>query len=201
MSAVALIGIDLQEDNLGDSPALALEGLGAARVAARRLVEAANSGGFPLLLAADLHEDDDPVFESFPHHCVKGSHGGAIWSGLEVGETQRVTMHATAAPQLDGKALVVESRDHRRGLFDNAVADALIDALDAETHILFGGPVETGLRAAAMGLLVRGKRVVVVSDGISFLDGERASSHLASMAAEGCGFLSLEGALKHIASR
>ena len=95
----------------------------------------------------------------------------------------------------DGAPLVVESASHRRGLFENRHADAAIDALDADLHVVFGGPVETDLRGAVMGLLARGKKVAIVSDGIAFLDGERASSHLAAMAAEGCGFVSLGGAL------
>ncbi|MDF1565139.1 MAG: isochorismatase family protein [Deltaproteobacteria bacterium] len=196
MRAAAFIGIGLQEDHIGERPALPLEGAGKVRDAARRLVSHARGKGLPLLVTADTHADDDVIFESFPHHCVPGTSGHALWSELELGEPTRVRSE-DPAPSLDGAtAVVIESSDHRRGLFQNLHADTVVAQLDAELYVVFGGPVEADLRGAVMGLLARGKKVAVVSDALAFLDGERASSHLAAMSASGAGFLTTDGALK-----
>lgn len=195
MQAAAFIGIGLQEDHIGERPALPLQGASQVRDAARQLVRHAQGKGLPLLVAADTHADDDPIFESFPHHCVPGTIGHALWSELELDLVPRVKSQDPSPPGEGEATLVIESSDHRRGFFENLHADRVVEVLDAKLYVVFGGPVETDLRGAVMGLLARGHKVAVVSDAIAFLDGDRASSHLAAMAGAGCGFLTTEGAL------
>jgi nicotinamidase/pyrazinamidase len=195
MRRAAFIGTGLQEDHIGARPRLDLQGADRVRAAAPALIEHAREHGLPLLLAADTHPDDDPVFESFPHHCVAGTPGEAFWTKLELADLPRVESAPDAVLPEEATALVIETPDHRRGIFQNPHTDAALRAADAELYVVFGGPVETDLRGAVMGLLARGKRVAVVSDALAFLDGERAASHLASMAAMGADFVSTERAL------
>jgi len=207
MSKAVFIGVDLQEDWVNPKGALPVPGAGPTLSAAQRLVRHALDRGLPLLLTQDSHEDDAPAFESFPAHCVDGTMGHALSASLGLGQTQRVP--AAFAPELSfssDRPAVIPVSDHRRGLFSNLNADRLLDAaFSGETSpreggrarpsgevVLFGLPLEIGVRAAATGLLARGYTCVLVSDAVAGLDPDRSASILASLAASGCHFLTAE---------
>src|SRR5690348_18513736 len=48
----------------------------------KRLVEAARAGKVFLVSSTDQHAPDDPEFQRFPAHCVRGTSGAAILPGL-----------------------------------------------------------------------------------------------------------------------
>jgi nicotinamidase-related amidase len=200
MRRAVFIGIDLQRDFTDPEAAVLVPGADAAVAAARRLVAHAQQREIPLILTQDTHGDDDPVFEAFPPHAVQGTPGHDLLPDLGVSSYQQVPDQPLASFELrPGEPVVLQTSDHRRGLFQNLNADKVLAAIDAEEHVIFGLPVEIGVRAAGLGLCTRGKTTILVSDALASLDPKRSAFHLAALAGSGCRFLTVEGILQRYA--
>lgn len=200
MRRAVFIGVDLQRDFIEAEGALPVPGADKVLQAALRLKKHAAEREIPLILTQDTHGDDAPVFEAFPPHCVLGTPGHDMAPTLEISSYQQVANAPLSSIEVTaGEPLVVHSPDHRRGMFGNMNGDKVISAADAEEHVIFGLPLEIGVRALSMGLCVRKKTTIVVTDGIAHLDAERAAFHLAAMAGVGCHFLPVEAVLKRYA--
>lgn len=200
MRRVLFIGVDLQRDFTEPEGALHVEGAQRVLEAALRLKEHAAQREIPFVFTQDTHADDDPVFESFPPHAVLGTPGHDLAPNLGIEGFQLVPNAPLTTLEVGtAEPLLVHAPDHRRGLFGNLNADRLLEAADAEEHVVFGLPLELGVRAAVMGLTTRKKTTILVSDAIAHLDGDRAAFHLAAMAALGCHFLPLEAVIKRYA--
>ena len=200
MRRAVFIGVGLQRDLIEAEGALPVSGADRVLQAALRLKRHAAEREIPLILTQDTHVEDDPAFEAFPPHCVLGTPGHDLAPALEVSSYQVVAGAPLSHIEVSAaEPLVVHSPQHRRGIFGNVNGDKVIAAADAEEHVIFGLPLEIGIRSLSMGLRVRNKTTIVVSDALAHLDGERAAFHLASMAGMGCHFLPVEAVIQRYA--
>jgi nicotinamidase/pyrazinamidase len=166
----------------------------------RRLVDAALERGALLVSSGDAHAVDDPEFQTFPPHCVKGTPGANIVpEGLAEKYLTIPNNPAFRFPDdvLNYSQVVFEKQT--LDVFDNSHAGALVERLgnDAD-YVVFGVVTEFCVRCAAKGLLERGRKVSVVVDAIETLKSEEGSRTLKELQVLGAELITTSEALAKI---
>jgi nicotinamidase/pyrazinamidase len=166
----------------------------------RRLVDAALERGVLLVSSGDAHAVDDPEFQTFPPHCVKGTPGANIVpEGLAEKYLTIPNNPAFRFPDdvLNYSQVVFEKQT--LDVFDNSHAGALVERLgnDAD-YVVFGVVTEFCVRCAAKCLLERGRKVSVVVDAIETLKSEEGSRTLKELQVLGAGLITTSEALAKI---
>ena len=148
----------------------------------QRLVKAAADAGVFIVSSGDAHTENDPEFQRFPPHCVKGTPGAQI---IPEGLTKDV-VHSQ---------VVIEKQS--LDVFDNPHASEIVERLghDAE-YIVFGVVTEYCVRCAAKGLLERGRKVSIVRDAVETLKPEDGARSLDEMQDLGARLISTNEALQ-----
>jgi len=169
----------------------------------QRLVKAAADAGVFIVSSGDAHTENDPEFQRFPPHCVKGTPGAQIIpEGLtkdvvriENDETEKLATNVLAHSQA-----VIEKQS--LDVFDNPHASEIVERLgnDAE-YIVFGVVTEYCVRCAAKGLLERGRKVFIVKNAIETLKPEDGGRALAELQSAGARLISTEKALQKTGAR
>ena len=169
----------------------------------QRLVKAAADAGVFIVSSGDAHTENDPEFQRFPPHCVKGTPGAQIIpEGLtkdvvriENDETEKLATNVLAHSQV-----VIEKQS--LDVFDNPHASEIVERLgnDAE-YIVFGVVTEYCVRCAAKGLLERGRKVFIVKNAIETLKPEDGGRALAELQSAGARLISTEKALQKTGAR
>src|SRR5271154_2660890 len=149
----------------------------------QKLTDAARQGYVFLVSHGCYHSKDDPEFNSFPPHCIKGSTGAEFVREALTERVLTVTNEATAA-------LPHDFSDHHQillekqtlDIFESQHAGKLVERLHPRAEfVVFGVVTEFCVRFAAKGLLERGRRVCVVQDAVETLkaeDGQRTVAEL-----------------------
>jgi nicotinamidase/pyrazinamidase len=175
--------VDAQRDFM--LPGGALYVPGAERILPRvnTLVDLARTGRALLISSACRHTPDDPEFEVFPPHCVRGTPGAELVP--EARATQLLTVPNDSGFVLPPDLLAHEQillEKQTLDVFQNPHASTLVDRLPADIEfIVFGVVTELCVRLAAKGLLDRGRRTALVTDAIETLEfkqGQKAVSEL-----------------------
>jgi nicotinamidase/pyrazinamidase len=158
----------------------------------KRLTDAARQGRVFIVGDACTHAPDDPEFERFPPHCVRGTPGAEIIPETRAGKVLVVPNRAGAAIPVDlsqFQQVILEKQT--LDVFDNPNTEDVIERIagftdaDAEFFV-FGVVTEYCVRLAAKGLLERGRRVSLVRDAIETLkaeDGRKTLEELISLGA------------------
>ncbi|MBZ5502147.1 MAG: cysteine hydrolase [Acidobacteriia bacterium] len=154
----------------------------------RRLVAAAIEAGVLLVASGDAHPKDDPEFETFAPHCLRGTPGARILAEGLAQDFRTIPNDASyRLPDdiLRSPQVILEKQT--LDVFDNPHASELVERLGAEAeYVVFGVVTEYCVRCAAKGLLARGRKVAIVRDAIETLkieDGRRALDELQSLGA------------------
>src|SRR6516225_1927946 len=160
----------------------------------QRLVKAAADAGVFIVSSGDAHTENDPEFQRFPPHCVKGTPGAQIipegltkdvvW--VENGRTEKLATNVLAHSQV-----VIEKQS--LDVFDNLHASEIVERLgnDAE-YIVFGVVTEYCVRCAAKGLLERGRKVSIVRDAVETLKPEDSRKTLEELVSMGAALVSTD---------
>ena len=151
------------------------------------LTEQARKDRVFLVADACVHAPNDPEFQRFPPHCVRGTSGAEI-----IPETiaRRFLIlpnrqDATVPNDLSQYQQVILEKQ-TLDVFDNPLTETVIERLkhftdsDAE-FLVFGVVTEYCVRCVAKGLLERGRRVALVEDAIETLKAEDGKSTLAEL--------------------
>jgi nicotinamidase/pyrazinamidase len=156
-----------------------------------RLTEQARKDRVFLVSDACIHAPDDPEFQRFPPHCVRGTSGAEI---IPQTIAQRFLIlpnrrEATVPNDLTPYQQVILEKQ-TLDVFDNPLTETVLERLkrftdpDAEFFV-FGVVTEYCVRCVAKGLLERGRRVALVEDAIKTLKAEDGESALAEMKSRG----------------
>ena len=158
-----------------------------------RLTEQARKDRVFLVSDACVHTPDDPEFQRFPAHCVRGTTGAEIIPEtiakrfLILPNRREASVPNDLSPY---QQVILEKQT--LDVFDNPLTETVIERLkqftdaDAEFFV-FGVVTEYCVRCVAKGLLERGRRVSLVEDAIKTLkagDGERALAEMKSLGAK-----------------
>ena len=154
----------------------------------RKLTEAARRGEVFLVSHGDFHPANDPEFERFPPHCLKGTTGAEFVPEALVENFARAEndVHATLPDDLfKYQQIILEKQT--LDIFETCHANDLVERLgNAAEFVVFGVVTEYCVSCAVKGLLKRKRRVAVVRDAIETLApevGDRTLAELQSLGA------------------
>jgi nicotinamidase/pyrazinamidase len=154
----------------------------------KRLVDVARQGNVLLVSDACRHSQNDPEFQTFPPHCIRGTPGARI-----IPEGLAQTFYTVANDEkyklpknlLSYQQIILEKQT--LDVFDNPHASTIVERLGKDVeYLVFGVATEYCVRLAAKGLLERHRKVSLVKDAIETLkaeDGRRALEELKSLGA------------------
>jgi nicotinamidase/pyrazinamidase len=153
-----------------------------------RLVDVARAKRALLISSSCSHTTDDPEFQTFPPHCLRGTLGARIVPEGLTEDFSTIPTDATfklPADLLKHQQIVIEKQ--MLDVFSNPHTSTIVEKLarDAE-FIVFGVVTEYCVNLAAKGLLDRGRKVAIVKDAIETLkadEGQRTVSNLTTLGA------------------
>lgn len=138
----------------------------------RALSDAARNDEVFLVSSGDFHPPDDPEFQQFPPHCVKGTTGAELLPDVLCENFFRLENTDQAKLPSDlfrYQQIIVEKQT--LDVFQTRHADELVRRLgDSPEFVVFGVVTEYCVHCAAKGLLARNRRVSIVRDAIETLD-------------------------------
>jgi len=154
----------------------------------KRLVDVARQGHALLISSSCSHMPDDPEFQTFPPHCLRGTPGARIVSeGLaeDISTIPTDTSFKLPSNLFKHQQIVIEKQ--MLDVFSNPHTSAIVEALGRDPEfIVFGVVTEYCVGLAAKGLLDRGRKVAIVTDAIETLkadEGHRTVSELTGLGA------------------
>ncbi|MGA9076090.1 MAG: isochorismatase family protein, partial [Candidatus Sulfotelmatobacter sp.] len=143
------------------------------------------------------HTEDDPEFQTFPPHCIKGTKGSAFVPEALTDKVVTVPNEATTVLPRDlspYQQILLEKQT--LDIFESRHADQLVERFGDEVEfVVFGVVTEYCVGFAAKGLLDRGRRVSVVQDAIETLKAEDGQRTVAELQALGARFFTTGEAL------
>ncbi len=166
-----------------------------------RLTDAARRNRVFLVSDACLHAPDDPEFQRFPPHCVRGTPGAAIVPETLAAKYFTIPNRPGVEVPADlSKVQQVILEKHTLDVFDNPNTETVIERLKAFTDpsaefAVFGVVTEFCVCLAAKGLLERGRRVAMVSDAIEALDPAAGRATLEELKTLGARMITTDEAL------
>jgi len=202
-SKVAFWEVDVQEDFMLPGGKLYVSGGEKIIPNITRLVDVAREGRVLLISSACRHLPDDPEFEIFPPHCVRGTPGERIIPQGLAGKVHFIPNDGTAKlPDsiFNNQQLVLEKQT--LDVFNNPHAETIVNRLGKDTeYLVFGVVVEHCVHLAAKGLLDRGRKVSIVKDAVETLKGADGRRSLDELKSLGAAFVSTDEAIAMVAAK
>lgn len=183
-----------------------------------RLVDEARQGRVFLISSADAHLPDDPEFQQWPPHCVKGTPGAELIPEARTAPLLVIpNQRDFAFPDDLGAYKQILLEKNTLDVFDNPNTGALLAWVNmqpahsqphsgtsaesdvASNFVVFGVVTEYCVLRAADGLLRRGHRVSIVEDAIQSLDAAKGREILRDLQTRGAQLVTTERALALIA--
>ncbi len=193
--------VDTQRDFMLPGGALYVPGAEKLIPNLARLVDQARKNRVFLVSDACVHASDDPEFQRFPPHCVRGTTGAEMISETVADRFLIIPNRREAGvPQDLSRYQQVILEKQTLDVFDNPHTETVIERLkqfteaDAE-FIVFGVVTEYCVRCAAEGLLKRGRRVSLVQDAVRTLKTEDGEGALSEMQALGARMITTRNAI------
>jgi nicotinamidase/pyrazinamidase len=164
----------------------------------RRLTDAARQGKVFLVSHGCFHTPDDPEFQTFPPHCVKGTAGAELVPEALADKIARVPNDPEAKlPEDLTKYQQILLEKQTLNIFESRHAVELVQRLGNQAEfVVFGVVTEYCVSFAAKGLLERGRRVAVVRDAIETIKPEDGQKTIAELGRLGARFTTTDKALK-----
>jgi nicotinamidase/pyrazinamidase len=169
-----------------------------------RLTDQARKDRVFLVSDACVHAPDDPEFQRFPPHCVRGTPGAEI-----IPET--ITKRFLILPNRREAAVPDDLSPYQQvilekqtlDVFDNPLTERVIERLKQFTNadaefVVFGVVTEYCVRCVAKGLLERGRRVSLVEDAIETLKAEDGESAIVELKSLGARMISTREAIESL---
>lgn len=188
---IVFIDVDTQVDFMLPTGNLYVPGAEQTIPNLERLMIFARDNGVPVVSSADAHSVNDPEFEQFPPHCVKGTPGQQ-----KIPQTLlplRTVIPNEKQPLPEGEQFshcqqwILEKQ--KFDLFTNVNAASLLGMMAAEGYITFGVATEYCVRAAILGLLRLGRPVWLVEDAIRGIDPDASQAVLRELQEAGARLL------------
>ena len=202
-SKVAFWEVDVQEDFMLPGGKLYVSGGEKIIPNITRLVDVAREGRVLLISSACRHLPDDPEFEIFPLHCVRGTPGERIIPQGLAEKVHFIPNDGTAKlPDsiFNNQQLVLEKQT--LDVFANPHTEVIVSRLGKDTeYLVFGVVVEHCVYLAAKGLLDRGHKVSIVKDAIETLKGADGRRSLDELKSLGAAFASTDEAIAMVAGK
>ena len=189
--------VDVQRDFMLPGGSLYVPGAEKLLPNIRRLTDAARRGEVFLVSHGDFHTPNDPEFQQFPPHCVKGTAGSDLVPEALADKVVRVLNQDDAKIPGDlspYQQILLEKQT--LSIFETRHADALVQQLGNHAEfVVFGVVTEYCVGFAAKGLLQRGRRVALVQDAMETLKPEEGQKTIADLKSLGARVTTTDQAL------
>jgi nicotinamidase/pyrazinamidase len=166
----------------------------------RKLTDAVRRGEVFLVSHGDFHPANDPEFQYFPPHCLKGTTGAELLPEALAEHFVRVENDVNAKLPDDlfkYQQIILEKQT--LDIFETHHADALVGRLgDAAEFVVFGVVTEYCVSCAVKGLLARKRRVAVVRDAIETLAPEAGNKTLTELQSLGAKLVTTDEILREL---
>jgi nicotinamidase/pyrazinamidase len=163
--------VDVQKDFMLPGGKLYVPGAEKLLPNIRKLTDAARRGEVFLVSHGCFHTANDPEFQQFPPHCVKGTPGAEFVPEALTDNFVRVENDTQAKlPEnlFQYQQIILEKQT--LDIFQSRHADELVERLGTTaTFVVFGVVTEYCVGLAVKGLIQRKRRVAVVRDAIETL--------------------------------
>ncbi|MBI3933628.1 MAG: isochorismatase family protein [Acidobacteria bacterium] len=184
---VVFVDVDTQADFMLPGGKLYVPGAEKLLPTLQRLRDFAAQHAIPVLSSTDAHSTDDAEFRDWPAHCVRQTPGQlkvpeTLFSNYLVIPRERQTPLANEELSRYGQ-LIVEK--NQLDLFTSPQAENLVSRLDAEQYVVYGVATEFCVRLVALGLLQRGRCVVLLTDASQGIDAAGVERTLQELTAAG----------------
>lgn len=156
------VDIDTQVDFMLPHGRLYVQGAEQLLPLLKRLTLFARAHHIPIVASTDAHAVDDPEFQQFPPHCVKGTPGQ-----LKVPETlvpAPAILPERGSFSLPSSAEQVIIEKSSFDIFSNPNTEVLLAQLKKRTCIVYGVTTDYCVKAAVLGACARGYQVKVLED-------------------------------------
>lgn len=169
----------------------------------RRLTDAARQGKVFLVSSGDFHAPNDPEFQTFPPHCVKGTPGADLVPEAITGKVVRVeNTEAAKLPKDLSQYHQILLEKQTLSIFETRHVNELLNRLGTQPEfVVFGVVTEYCVKFAAKGLLERARRVAIVTDAIETLKREDGDATMAELQRLGARLITTDQALAALGSR
>jgi len=146
----------------------------------RKLTDAARQGKVLLVSSGDFHPPNDPEFQTFPPHCIKGEQGSELVPEAITEKVARVENTAAAKlPENLSEYQQILLEKQTLDVFQTRHVDSLVNRLGTQPEfVVFGVVTEFCVGCAVKGLLQRGRRVAAVKDAIETLKRENGDASI-----------------------
>jgi nicotinamidase/pyrazinamidase len=190
--------VDVQRDFMLPGGSLYVPGAEKLLPNIRRLTDAARQGRVFLVSHGCFHTPDDPEFQTFPPHCVKGTEGAELVPEALTDKVARVPNDAAAkVPEDLSQFQQILLEKQTLNIFESKHAEELLQRLGKDPEfVVFGVVTEYCVSFAARGLLQRGRRVAVVQDAIETLKKEEGQATIEELARLGARLTTTDQALE-----
>ncbi len=152
----------------------------------RRMTAWARHRGIPIISTCEVHPDEE-THNGDPRYCIDGTPGQKKISYTLM--ENRIVFPADGNTDLPRDMLRRYQQVvlHKRcpDPFDEPRIDRLLSEITAAEFVLIGACAETAVKAAALGLLQRNKRVAVIVDAVGYHDNREAKMAFRKMEAKG----------------
>jgi nicotinamidase/pyrazinamidase len=193
MKNLFFLDVDTQNDFMDKSGKLYVPGAERIIPKLRRLFDFARKNTVTIISTTDAHEADDPEFQRFPIHCVRGTEGQrklqeTLLAHPLVFPNKPVDRNLLDAVRRN-QQIIVEKQD--LDVFQNPVMERLLRVLPPRA-IVFGVATEYCVKLACLGLRRCGVHAAVVSDAVRALTPKGERESMEEMRAAGVDFITLE---------
>ena len=130
----------------------------------KKLFDYAKEHKIKILSSIDAHTVDDPEFNLFPAHCVKGTPGNQKIEASTCNDNITIENREQEITEsiMNHDQIIVESQTF--DIFESTNTDKIVKKLDAQNFVVFGVATDYCVKAAVLGLLKRGYNVSLVTD-------------------------------------
>lgn len=191
---IVFVDVDTQADFMLPEGKLYVPGAEKIIANLERLMRFAQEHGVPVISSADAHTPDDPEFQQFPPHCVKGTPGQQKIPQTLLPRHRIIANEKEALPRQEefsrSPQWILEKQ--RFDLFTNANAASLFERLPAREYIVFGVATDYCVKAAAQSLLRLDHSVGIVVDAIQGIDPDGSQTTLSELQAAGAQLLTTQ---------
>ena len=130
----------------------------------KKLFDYAKEHKIKILSSTDAHMVDDPEFNLFPAHCVKGTPGNQKIEASTCNDNITIENREQEITEsiMNHDQIIVESQTF--DIFESTNTDKIVKKLDVQNFVVFGVATDYCVKAAVLGLLKRGYNVSLVTD-------------------------------------
>lgn len=193
-----VLDVNTQWDFLDPLGAFPVANLAELLPALRRVVAWTKRNGAPVVSSIESHRPFELSDSGHPICCVDGSSGQSkvgftVFSrriAVEVDNTLSVPVDVFR----DYQQVIFRKRTD--DLLANPKADSLLSLLPVDEFILFGNGIENSIKAAALALMAREKRVTIVPDACGYWSKAGADLALRQVTAKGANLLTIDQLLE-----